>query len=309
MALNLIDENMTGLEFIKSKQQVWAGRKSLQLVGGTIPGRGEKNYLHNLTDNLFEPLSKESLYYYNSGDGSETRDCKTRLAKMKCLHSSSAIVVNLFQYWQKNVYPISYACGLTSKNPSEIDILSENINSNKTECKIKFEEKFEISGDKSEFPYSPNIDVVIENFQSLIYAIESKFTEPYNKGKHKGIKQKYIDNPSFWSGIPNLYELAKEICPNDNKFRYLDAAQLIKHILGLKRRYNKSGFCLLYLWYDVIGEDSFNHRKEIEQFTEIAKKDNIQFRHITYQEVIIRLSKEFHDGNETYCDYLADRYL
>jgi len=296
---------MSGLKFIKSKQQIWAGRKKFQLIGGTIPDRGEKNYLHNLTDNLFEPLSKESLYCYNSGDGGETRDSKTRLAKMKCLHSSSAIVVNLFQYWQKNVYPISYACGLTSKNPSGIDVLNENISSNK----IKFEEKFEISGDKSEFPYSPNIDVVIYNPHSLVYAIESKFTEPYNKEKKAGVKQKYIVNTSFWTGVPNLYELAKEICPNNNKFRYLDAAQLIKHILGLKRQYNKSGFNLLYLWYDVIGEDSFNHRKEIAEFAEIARKDNIKFKSKTYQEVIIRLSKEYYDGNESYCDYLTDRYL
>ena len=49
--------------------------------------------------------------------------------------------------------------------------------------------------------------------------------------------------------------------------------------------------------------------KEIEQFAEIAKKDNIKFSHITYQEVIARLSKEFYDGNEAYCNYLTDRYL
>ena len=47
---------MTGLELIKSKQQNWAKRQGFELVGGTIPDRGEKNYLYDLTDNLFEPL-------------------------------------------------------------------------------------------------------------------------------------------------------------------------------------------------------------------------------------------------------------
>jgi hypothetical protein len=288
---------MNGLEFIKSKQQNWARRKGFKLVGGTIPDKGEKNYLSNLTDNLFEQLSKENLACYNSGDGNETKDSKTRLAKMKALHSSSAIAVNLFQYWQKkDVYPIVFACGLCAK--SRNNFVNE----------IKFEEKFEISRDKSLFPRSPNMDVVIKDVQNYVYAIESKFSEPYNKG-HKGIGQKYIDNASFWNGLSNLYELAKEICPDNNKFRYLDAAQLIKHILGLKKNRNKSDFRLLYLWYDVIGQDGAEHRKEIEQFAETAKKDNIKFSHITCQEVIIKLAQEFYAGNEGYCDYLMDRYL
>lgn len=291
--------NMNGLDFIKSKQQNWARRKGFKLVGGTIPDKGDKNNLQNLTDNLFEPLSKESLDCFNSGDGSETKDTKTRLAKMKALHSSSAIVVNFFQYWDnKDVYPILYACKLCPKNQLGV-----------SETKIKFEEKFEISADKSQFPFSPNIDIVIKDFQPIVYAIESKFTEPYGSRKHSGIKQKYIDNASFWDGLPNLYEQAKEICPDNNKYQNLDAAQLIKHILGLKQQHSKTGFHLLYMWYDVIGKDGFEHRKEIEQFAEIAKKDNIKFSHITYQEIIIKLSKEFYGGNENYIYYLTDRYL
>jgi hypothetical protein len=301
----LFNKNMTGLEFIKSKQQNWASRKGFKLVGGTIPDRGEKNYLNNLNDNLFEQLSKESLDCHNSGDGNETKDSRIRLAKMKSLHSSSAIVVNLFQYWQKkDASPIVYACRLCSKYPSETGSIDKSTN------EIKFEEKFDISNDKPLFPFPPNIDIVIKDSQSLIYAIESKFTEPYNNKKHKGISQKYIDDVSFWNnGLSNLYELAKEICPDNNKFQYLDAAQLIKHILGLKRKHNKNSFHLLYLWYDVIGKEGFEHRKEIDQFAEIAKKDNIKFSQVTYQEVIIKLSKEFYFGNEKYCDYLTNRYL
>ena len=46
---------MNGLDFIKSKQQSWAKRKNFNLLGGTIPNKGEKNYLYSLADNLFEP--------------------------------------------------------------------------------------------------------------------------------------------------------------------------------------------------------------------------------------------------------------
>ena len=325
---------MNGVEFIKSKQRSWAKRKSFELVGGTIPNKGEKNYLNNLSDNLFEDLTQESIKCYQSGDGNETKDSKTRLAKMKALHSSSAIVVNLFQYWQgKDICPILNACKLTSRTnkagciienvgsafPKETPVIPPPLN-----YEIKFEEQFEICSDKTQFPLSPNIDVVISTPLSDI-AIESKFTEPYGNRKHEGLKQKYVENISFWDGLPNLYELAKEISPDDTKFQYLDAAQLIKHILGLKnscdkynfqikpglngRRLFTRSFRLLYLWYDVLGKDGVEHRKEIEQFAEIAQRDNIKFSHITYQEVIMKLSKEFYEGNEDYLNYITDRYL
>lgn len=159
--------------------------------------------------------------------------------------------------------------------------------------------------------------------QRATIGIESKFAEPYGSRKHGGLKQKYVENLSLWKGLPNLHELAKEISPDDTKFQYLDAAQLIKHILGLKKniddcnschrpesgRFLSHGFHLLYLWYDVVGKAGGEHRREIERFAEIAKKDKVKFSHITYQEVIAKLSKVFYGGNEAYCDYLTDRYL
>ena len=220
---------------------------------------------------------------------------------MKALHSSSALPVNVFQYWQnKDIYPIAYACKLCARRE-----VAENISEING---ILFEQKFEISQDKNLFPRSPNLDIIIENSKKGIYAIESKFTEPYKK-KQKGLSDRYTSDESFWKDITHLQDLAKEISPDKNDFVHLDAAQLIKHILGLKKQLGRSGFTLLYLWYDVIGNDGLEHRKEIEKFAEIAKKDNIKFRHITYQEVIINLSKEFYVGNEDYINYLIDRYL
>ena len=303
---------MNGLDYIKSKQRSWAIRKNFELLGGTIPDKGEKNYLEQLENNLFQPLTAETLSQFENGDGNEIADSNSRLAKMKALHSSSAIVVNTFQYWHdKDVFPILYACKLCSKQPSGVDIMYENIGSNQPKVfsisrnplanKIKFEEKFKISDDTKTFPFPPNIDIVVGNFQPLIYAIESKFTEPY-QSKPKAIRKAYLDNKSFWVKLPQLYELAKE-----NNFQYLDVAQLIKHILGLRN--TKKDFRLLYLWYNVIGQDGAEHRKEIEQFAEIAKKDNIKFSHITYQEVILKLTQEFYVGNEEYCNYLTERYV
>lgn len=293
---------MNGKSYIQLKQQNWAKRKGLKLVGGTIPNSGEKKYLNDINLNIFnQHLSEETKENFDEGDGNERKDNKTRLAKMKALHSSSALPVNVFQYWQeKDVSPILNACKLIDKRP---------FNSVTLPNAVRFEQKFEICDNKKDFPKKPNLDVVIK-YNNNVYAIESKFTEPYN-GKSKALREVYksAQLDKLWKGIPNLQKLANLISPDNSEFKYLDAAQLIKHILGLKKAHKKSGFTLLYLWYDVIGKDGAAHREEIEQFAKIAKSDGIKFRHITYQEVIIYLSKEFYVGNEDYINYLTDRYL
>ena len=118
-----------------------------------------------------------------------------------------------------------------------------------------------------------------------------------------------MDIDSLWYDIPNIHNFSKSICPKNKEFRHLHPAQLIKHILGLKKEFGKSGFRLLYLWYDVLGEEGAVHRTEIEAFSEIVKSDNIKFHALSYQELIVKLSKEYRLNHEEYIKYISDRYL
>lgn len=165
---------MNGKDFILLKQQNWAKRKGIELVHGTIGSDGEKNYVSDLAQNLFAPLSEDNFVCYSQGDGNETKDGGKRRAKMKALHSSSAIVVNLFQYWQREngIHLPSLLRALKLPAMRYVGKEYKNIGS-QTDCAIvetskplssngiKFEEKFEISPDKALFPHTPNIDVVI----------------------------------------------------------------------------------------------------------------------------------------------------
>ncbi len=65
----------------------------------------------------------------------------------------------------------------------------------------------------------------------------------------------------------------------------------------------------MYLWYDTIGHEGSNHRKEIEAFSQIAKKDNINFSAISYQELIAKINANLYDGNEKYINYMMERYF
>jgi len=83
----------------------------------------------------------------------------------------------------------------------------------------------------------------------------------------------------------------------------------VKHILGLKEKYGKNRFRLLYLWYDCMGNESAKHREEVEEFARIAKADSIRFHSLSYQELIFKLSKEHRDSHRDYIQYISSRYL
>ncbi len=288
---------MKAYEYILKKQIQWAVNQNFALTGSK-GNLGRLSYTEELEDNLFQPLLPKTRQELELGDGAEVLDNPRRLAKMKAVHSSSALGVNVFEYWQKigQVPCIASACGLCN-------------GSNKDPESISFEQKYPI--DES-FRFHPNIDIVIENKRGTrhkIYAIECKFSEAYSTRRHAGIKQKYINLGHIWQDIPNLYELAKSISPVDDLYSHLHPAQLIKHILGLKKEYGKTGFRLLYLWYDTLGYEGFIHRKEIKSFQKLSEADNIRFHSISYQELIIRLSARYRDNHKDYVEYLTSRYL
>lgn len=287
---------MKAYEYIVSKQIQWALNHGIPLIGSKgIKGRPA--YTTNLDQNLFKPLDLDVRKSFEQGDGNEI--CGDP-AKMQAVHSSSALGVNVFQYWQriKQVSVIASACGFCRKG----NTVSE---------KIVFEDKYPVDDDLNKFPIAPNIDVVFHNSDSSRFkrfAVECKFSEAYGLQKHSGLKPAYLELNKLWSDIPNLRGFAEKICPNEN-FTHLHSAQLIKHILGLKRRFGKSGFRLLYLWYDVLGKEGAVHRDEIETFSKKVKSDGIYFDAMSYQELILVMSKEYRQKHANYIKYLSERYL
>jgi hypothetical protein len=99
------------------------------------------------------------------------------------------------------------------------------------------------------------------------------------------------------------------ISPDDAQHEYLDVAQLIKHMLGLKEKFGKSNFRLLYLWYDAFGYEGWRHRDEIARYMEVAKSDGIAFHELSYQELIARLADNYRTTHPEYIEYISGRYL
>ena len=287
---------MRAIDYILTRQIEWAKNQGIELIGSQET-RGRLAYTQKLEDNLFQPLLSEVKASFEAGDGSELGSSKAP-GKMQAVHSSSALGVNIFQYWKSitQVPLIAAACGLCRKGSN-------------VSYDIRFEEKFPID---EQFRFSPNIDAVILNKPSAqfkAFGVECKFSEAYGGHKHGGLKNAYLDLDGTWEDIPALRRFAERISPEDAEFQHLHPAQLIKHILGLKRRYGLNGFRLLYLWYDVFQEEGKTHRDEVTEFTSAARKDGVRFHSITYQELIAKMARDLRPSHGDYIKYLTSRYL
>jgi hypothetical protein len=285
---------MNAYNLIISKQIEWAKNKGLQLVGSRSE-RGRECYTTRIENNLFQPLNEGTRENLEHGDGGELSMAKGP-AKICAVHSSSALGINLFDYWRNSIdlSVITASCGLS-------------LAGRKLAGEILFEQKFSID---DRFQYSPNIDVLIipKTGSYKAFAIECKFTEAYSSRKHAGLDHKYLENEKVWQKLPGTKCLAKEISPNDKRFEYLHAAQLIKHILGLNRKFGHARYRFLYLWYDALGEPGCTHRQEIEVFANIVRSDGVIFHETSYQDLIVCLA-QYREDHLKYVSYVTERYL
>lgn len=267
------------------EQQNWADRHNVKY--------DKDGYVCSIEDNLYHPLFYETLEEFKKGKGDELGDKKKR-GKMQALHSSSALVVNVFDYWRNlgKADVIAQACGALSRMTN-----------------IKFEQTYPI------IPLlgtPPHLDIEFSLPRSnFISVVESKFTEPYHRHTKRSIKETYFITPGLWSQLPNCEHLAQRIrmeSQSRTSFIYLDAPQLLKHILGLT--WSKSGthnFEIIYLWYEKPSLEADRHRFEVQQFQELVGSE-AHFRVMTYQELFENIKKSVLVDDE-YLEYIGERYF
>lgn len=269
-------------------QTRWAEEHSISLE--------RAGYVELLADNLFlGQLNSETRADFESADGGELQDNGHRPAKMRALISSSALAVNFFDAWRHaSKERLPAALGLDE--PLE---------------RIRFEYKctaYPIG------PRSPNLDVVLTTASGRRIAIESKFLESYrNPAKHAVLSEKYFPSGrGVWSAarLPRAQALV-----NDKSIRwnYLDASQLLKHLLGLRCDTSPGEVELLYLWYDTGLGDAIAHRMEISRFAEAVQEDNpedcLHFRSMTYQELFASLADRAGELPSGWATYMSARYF
>lgn len=274
---------MTSKRALCRQQRQWARTRGLK--------PDARGYLDSVEENLFQALSRRALAAFERGNGAELKDTPQRPAKMRALRSSAALAVNVFDYWiDKDADALRRALGIGPAIRS-----------------FGFEVRFptELEGNP------PNLDLALELASGDVVGIECKFTEwltPKRKSRAP-FKEKYFEGGAeLWrrNGLPRSQSLASDLMSGEQTFRYLDAAQLLKHALGLATQ-RTGRFALFYLYYDLPSEASKGHSAELRRFVEQVGAE-LAFTPMTYQDLYAALSLSG-DDEPRYLDYLGSRYF
>lgn len=276
------------LEDIYDYQRTWADRLKKKYDNKT-------DVVDDLQENLFvKRLSDLSRHEFEAGLGNELGS-EEKPGHMYSLHSSSALVVNIFEWWRQN---------------NRVNEIAKACNASYEMNQMKYEKTFPtpISG-----KHPPHLDVEFRDSDSNILVIESKFTEIYSERSDKKHSPRYLKTDGLWDKIPKCGVLFNQIYEEGTQksgFVYLDVMQLLKHLLGLtyaKVNAKVNTFELLYLWYDFQSSESKKHRDEVKDF-EARIDGDIRFRAMTHDELFAEIRK-ISGIDKGYEYYLFGRYF
>lgn len=286
---------------IKKQQMEWAQKKKLETFSNHL------DYIAKRNDNLFRPLTAEQEQAFGGGAGGELNGKGNTPPKMNALHSSSALTVNVFAYPATTQNDDKKYWNNLFGNQAMLS------GTGKIEC--TFEKQLPIMNIAGHHP--PHLDFFIADEECAI-GVESKFTE--HASPHNNIIQSaYFDNFSLWDKIPGLVAFAKRINSGEEQFHYLNAAQLMKHTLGLISWQATFGIgdysklSLAYLYFRHTGKTAFEHDKEVMRYAETMQKLLFKFVPISYQEFIqhmVSIAKTINDPIlGKHAEYLLCRYV
>jgi len=276
---------MASRSLLLRRQRSWARR-----AGKMVDAAG---YLPAVSDNLRQPLSDTAQADFVARGGGEFHDsqfqnARGHVARMRAAHSSTALAVNVFDYWNTaDQAPLAEALGLSG--PLR---------------RIVFEPHLPTG-----LPGNPaNPDLLLELESDALVAIECKFSEwLVPKRQRAGVFHDRYFPPGrgAWheAGLPACQALADDLQSGREYFRYLDARQLLKHALGLKAAQAEE-IAVLYLYFDWPGCLGDLHRAEIERLVGKLGAE-IALRTLTYQSLVSAMGEV---PALAYREYLKLRY-
>jgi len=197
-------------------------------------------------------------------------------AKFSSLESSAALAVNCFGWFIERPEQLPPLKGIeTAGVPGMVD--------------VEFCARFPWPGGRH-----PWLDAVVETPTTLV-GVESKRFEPFRDVKSVSLSDAY-DRPVWGRQMIGYERMRDRLRAGEEKFSYLDAAQLIKHAFGLVtegRRRDRTPI-LFYLFAEpaersgraIATKDLVQHREEIARFAEAVAGNEVAFHYESYREWI-----------------------
>jgi hypothetical protein len=229
---------------------------------GSAPGiaMDDRGYAAEAIQNLIEGVrSADFEADLQQGDGHELK------GKFRAAHSSSALAVNTFAPFRSRLAALTLAGGGGFTN-------------------LCFERKCP-HGLLGRRP--PNLDVVVES-PSGIVAIESKCLEHLGSHTAKFAPAYHAEITDRRRDMPWFREMLR-LTAAPRSYRWLDAAQLIKHAFGLAHTFVDRPVTLLYLFWEPSNPEAHatfaEHRVEVARFAASIRGSGPDFIAMSYPEL------------------------
>jgi hypothetical protein len=215
----------------------------------------KKGYAADSQVNLIPGVTTDMIQAdYDNGSGKEW------LSKIRAIHSSAALVANTFGQWKTKPSQLTF-----------LNVTGFNLVRLEAQCRSG------LGGTP------PNLDVLLQS-QDTVFGIESKLLEPLTqKMPHFAAsysrKRLPLCEDAWWS----LLEEVRQWPP-----AHLDAAQLIKHYLGLRKQfYGIQKVVLVYLFWKPLNAGSIveysRHEEDLQKFrSSVENAMGVQFISLDY---------------------------
>ena len=132
----------------------------------------------------------------------------------------------------------------------------------------------------------PHLDVLATD-HTIVVGIESKCTE-FLTPKSAEFSPSY-DALVKEIAEPSWAQIYEELKKEPNAYVPLDAAQLVKHYLGLRKTYADHNVSLVYLFWEPLNKDEFcifkTHRSAITRFQNATSSSSVSFSSLSYREL------------------------
>ena len=220
----------------------------------------DKGYASDLRDILLPTVSVEDFEAdLSAGSGNELQ------TKFRAVHSSSALAVNAFAPFGQRIGELAL--------PEHSGFQT-----------LAFEQKCP-TGLRRGTP--PNLDVLLSG-SGCVVGIESKLTEYLTTHKAR-FSPAYEDEIRDARREQGYFRELLRLLDAPDSYRWLDAAQLIKHAFGLAKTHGDRPLTLLYLFWEPANPSASpvfaEHRREIAAFAERVAGSMPVFKAMSYSEL------------------------
>lgn len=243
----------------------------------------DRGYLGAYRDNLLSQVSPEAFESdLRAGDGNEL-DTKFRAA-----HSSSALAVNSFAPFRRRLMDL-------------------DLGHHRPVSDLRFERKCPtgLRGGKA-----PNLDVLLTG-ATAVTGIESKLTE-YLKPHRATFSPAYSEQIRDGRRDQGYFREMQRLIKAPDHYRWLDAAQLVKHGFGLAKTFSGKTVFLCYLFWEPANPECSpafaEHRAEIAEFADRVSGSTPIFVAMSYPELWARWRATAPPWLSRHLDELEARY-